>query len=59
MKKTLKVRLKKSGAGRVPKHAATLKGLGLTRMGRVRELQDTPQVRGMINHVSYLVEVIK
>lgn len=59
MKKTLKVRLKKSGAGRVPKHAATLKGLGLTRTGSVRELVDTPEVRGMINQVSYLVEVVK
>ena len=59
MKKTLKVRLKKSGAGRVPKHAATLKGLGLTRTNRVRELVDTPQVRGMIKHVEYLVEIIE
>jgi large subunit ribosomal protein L30 len=59
MKKTLKVKLKKSGAGRVPKHAATLKGLGLTRTGRVRELPDTPEVRGMIKHVGYLVEVIE
>jgi len=59
MKKTLKVKLKKSGAGRVPKHAATLKGLGLNRTNSVRELPDTPQVRGMIKHVSYLVEVIE
>jgi large subunit ribosomal protein L30 len=58
MKKTLKVKLKKSGAGRVPKHVATLKGLGLTRTGRVRELPDTPQVRGMINQVSYLVSIV-
>ena len=55
---TLKVQLKRSGAGRYPKHRLTLKGLGLTRIGQVRELPDTPQVRGMINKVSYLVHVV-
>lgn len=58
-KKTLKVKLKKSGEGRLPKHRATLKGLGLRRTGSVRELIDTPEVRGMINRVSYLVEIVK
>jgi len=58
MKKRLKVQLKKSAAGRLPKHTATLKGLGLKKIRQVRELPDTPEVRGMINAVSYLVEVI-
>ncbi len=35
----------------------TLKGLGLNKMHRVRELEDTPEVRGMIRKVSHLVEV--
>ncbi len=59
MQKRLKVRLKGSAVGRKPKHRATLKGLGLTRTGKERELEDTPQVRGMIDQVSYLVEVIE
>jgi large subunit ribosomal protein L30 len=56
--KTLKLQLKRSGAGRYPKHRKTLLGLGLTHIGQVRELPDTPQVRGMINQVCYLVEVV-
>ncbi len=36
----------------------TLKGLGLNKMHRVRELEDTPEVRGMIRKVSHLVEVV-
>lgn len=59
MRKKLKVRLKRSRYGRLPKHIATLKGLGLTRVDQVRELPDTPEVRGMIDQVSYLVEVIE
>lgn len=54
----LKVQLKRSGAGRLPEHRLTLKGLGLTRLGQVRELPDTPAVRGMIKQVSYLVDVV-
>jgi large subunit ribosomal protein L30 len=38
---------------------ATLKGLGLNKMGRVRTLQDTPEVRGMIRKVHHMVEVVE
>lgn len=37
----------------------TLVGLGLNRMHRVRELEDTPAVRGMIRKVAHLVEVLE
>ena len=37
---------------------ATLKGLGLGKIGRERELEDTPAVRGMIRKVSHMVEVV-
>ena len=57
MAKTVKVRLVKSPWGRLPKHRACLIGLGLRRIGSERELEDTPAVRGMINKVSYLLEV--
>ncbi|GGD58947.1 50S ribosomal protein L30 [Lacimicrobium alkaliphilum] len=59
MAKTIKVRQTKSAIGRLPKHRATLTGLGLGRIGRVRELEDTPAVRGMINKVNYMVEIVE
>ena len=55
--KTVTVRLVKSPCGRLPKHRACLVGLGLRRIGSIRELEDTPSVRGMIAKVSYLLEV--
>jgi large subunit ribosomal protein L30 len=54
----VRVRLVKSGINRPEDQKATLAGLGLTRMQRVRELEDTPSVRGMINKVKHLVEVL-
>jgi len=57
MAKTVKVTQMKSSIGRLPKHRATLKGLGLRRIRHTVELEDTPSVRGMINSVSYMVKV--
>ncbi len=56
-KKTLKVTLVKSPAGTRGTHKATVLGLGLKKIRQTRELEDTPAVRGMINKVSYLVQV--
>lgn len=56
-KKTIKVTQIKSGIGRLPKHRATLVGLGLRRINHTVELEDTPSVRGMINRVNYMVKV--
>ncbi|AQZ93847.1 50S ribosomal protein L30 [Halopseudomonas phragmitis] len=53
----IKVTLTKSVAGRLPKHIACVKGLGLRRIGHTVEVEDTPAVRGMINKVSYMVRV--
>ncbi len=52
----IKVKLVRSMSGHTEKHRATLRGLGLTRVGRERVLQDTPAIRGMIDVVSYLVQ---
>lgn len=57
-KKTVKVRQTGSPIRREGSQRKTLIGLGLNKMGRVRELEDTPSVRGMITKVSHLVEVI-
>ena len=56
-KATLSVTLIKSFYGRLPTHRATVNGLGLKRINHTVELQDTPEVRGMINKVSYLLKV--
>ncbi len=56
-KSTLSVTLIKSYYGRLPAHRATVNGLGLKRINHTVELQDTPEVRGMINKVSYLLKV--
>ena len=59
MTKTLKVTLIKSPIGCKHDHRATALGLGLKKIGQIRELEDTPAVRGMINKVSYLVRVFE
>jgi len=55
----IKIKQTKSSIGRLPKHKATLVGLGLRKIGQVRELEDTPSVRGMINRVQYMVEIVE
>jgi len=53
----LKVTQTGSPAGRKPGQRETLIGLGLNKMRRTRELEDTPAVRGMIRKVAHLIEV--
>ena len=57
MAKTLRVKLVKSTIGRKPKHRATVQALGLRKLHQVVEKQDNPQMRGMIEQVSFLLEV--
>ncbi len=57
-KKMLTVKLVRSVAGTLQAHRDTVRGLGLRRLGSTRTLEDTPSVRGMINKVSYLVQVV-
>ena len=53
----LKIKQLRSAIGVIPKQRATLKALGLRRIGHVVVQQDTPQIRGMVKSVSHLVEV--
>ena len=53
----IKVKLVKSPIGCKEPHRATVRGLGLRRLNQTVELADTPQVRGMIEAVRYLVRV--
>lgn len=56
MAKKLKVTLVKSPIGTGEKHQACVRGLGLRRMHHTVEVIDTPQNRGMINKVSYMLQ---
>jgi large subunit ribosomal protein L30 len=56
--KTVTVRQVRSTNRRPEKQAATLRGLGLGKIGRTRTLEDTPAVRGMIRAARNLVEVV-
>ena len=58
-KKTVKVRQTGSPIRRKPDQRATLIGLGLNKMGRVSELEDTPSVRGMIKKIAHMVEIVE
>ena len=55
--KTVRVTQIGSPIGRQPKQRQTLIGLGLNKMNKTRELEDTPAVRGMIDKVKHLVRV--
>jgi len=55
--KQIKVTQTRSTNKRLAGHKATITGLGLRRIGHTVVLKDTPQVRGMINKVSYMVAV--
>jgi large subunit ribosomal protein L30 len=55
--KTIRVKLVKGLAGCKASHRATVRGLGLKRLQQTVELQDTPEVRGMIGKVYYLVRI--
>ena len=54
---SIKVTLIKSTIGRIESHRASVRGLGLRRLNHTVEVQDTPENRGMINAVSYLLMV--
>ena len=58
-RKTVRVTQVASGLGRKPGQIGTLIGLGLNKIRRTSELEDTPAVRGMIRKVAHLVRVEK
>jgi len=57
--KTITVKQIGSSIGRKFDQKQTLVGLGLNKIGRVRELEDTPAVRGMVRKVRHLVKIIE
>ena len=56
--KTVTVKLVRSVIGTRQDHRDTVRGLGLRRLNSTAVLEDTPSVRGMINKVNYLIQVL-
>ncbi|MFT6022483.1 MAG: large subunit ribosomal protein L30 [Ascidiaceihabitans sp.] len=59
MSKTIVIKQIGSPIRRPAKQRATLIGLGLNKMHKTRELEDTPSVRGMVRSISHMVEIIE
>ena len=59
MAKTIVIKQIGSPIRRPAKQRQTLIGLGLNKMHKTRELEDTPSVRGMINSISHMVEIVE
>jgi len=59
MAKTIVVKQIGSPIRRPAIQAATLKGLGLNKMNRTRELEDTPAVRGMVAKIPHMVKIME
>ena len=57
MADTLKITLVKSPIGAIPKHRATVKALGLTKMHKTVEMPNNDAIKGMVAQVSHLVKV--
>ena len=56
-KQGIRVTQTKSVSGRKASHQACARGLGLRRIGHSVEVQDTPENRGMINEISYMLKI--
>jgi large subunit ribosomal protein L30 len=56
-KKMMNVTLMRSMNGRLKSHQSCVRGLGLKRMHQTVSVEDTPSTRGMLNKVSYMVNV--
>ncbi|MBY0483386.1 50S ribosomal protein L30 [Nitrosomonas sp.] len=54
--KTIKITLVRSPIGTKQSHRATVRGLGLRKMNSFSKLPDTPEIRGMIHKINYLVK---
>jgi large subunit ribosomal protein L30 len=56
---TLKIKLIKSGIGRMKKHKLCIKGLGFRKLNETVTVIDTPSNRGMINKISDMLEILE
>lgn len=56
---TIKIKLTKSPIGKIESHKRTVKALGFKKVGQIVEKEDTPQIRGMIDKIDYMVEIVE
>ena len=57
--KLIKIKLVKSGIGRMQKHKLCIKGLGFKKLNQTVKVVDTPSNRGMINKISDMLEILE
>ncbi|WWO95995.1 MAG: 50S ribosomal protein L30 [Candidatus Dasytiphilus stammeri] len=57
MSQMIKITQIRSSIGRLPKHKATLKGLGLRHIGHSVIRKNIPEIRGMVQTISYLLKI--
>lgn len=57
--KVLKIKLIKSPIGRIEKHKLCVKGLGFRKIHQTVTLEDSPSVRGMVNKIRDMVEIVE
>jgi large subunit ribosomal protein L30 len=55
---TVTIKRTRGNSGRTPEQLATMTGLGLNKIGRVRTLEDTPAIRGMMRKVAHMIEIV-
>lgn len=55
----IKIKLTRSKIGRIEKQKRTIEALGLRKIGQIVEKEDTPQLRGMLNVVNHMVEIVE
>ncbi len=55
----IKIKLIKSGIGRMQNHKLCIKGLGFKKVNQTVEVVDTPSNRGMINKISDMLEIVE
>lgn len=55
----IKIKLVKSTIGKVEKQKRTIEALGLKKIGQIVEQEDNAQIRGMINVVSHMIEIVE
>ncbi len=58
-RKVLVIKQIRSGIGRPEKHKRILKSLGFRRLNQVRVVDDVPEIRGQINKIPHLVEILE
>lgn len=55
----IKIKQTRSEIGKIKSVRETMKALGLRKIGQIIEKEDTPQIRGMINKVNHMVEIVE